>query len=262
MGSVLGGFADNRARATAAHRSQLEAAVVQDVERDLVSLADLSEHVVGRHPRVLENQRGGRGSVQPHLVFFLAVADAREATFHQEGSEPVGTLPDHFRKDDEEVGEAAVRDPHLFAADCEAPVCLSGCARLRTERIRPGSGLAECISTDQFAVDQSRQVLRFLRCVSETDDRRNGQAGLRTERRGKRCGSPHRFTDDDRGDLVQPDAAEIVRDIRAKKPEFTGASHQILRELPVLLFETLECRLDFVGHELVGCLTDETMLIG
>ena len=175
---------------------------------------------------------------------------------------PSAPSPDHLRKDDEQVGEAAVGDPHLLAADGEASIRLSGCARLRAERIRAGSGLAERIRADQFAVDQSRQVFRLLRLGAETDDRRDRQAGLRAEGRGERRGSPHRFADDDRGDLVEPDAAELVRDVGAKKPELTGAPHEMTRELPVLLFEALECRQHFVGHELVGGLADETMLVG
>ena len=62
--------------------------------------------------------------------------------------------------------------------------------------------------------------------------------------------------------LSSPTPPKSLRDIRAKKPEFTRAPYQMLRELPVLLLEALECRLHFVGHELVGCLTDETMLVG
>ena len=42
---VLGGLADSRTRAARTHRAELEAAEVEHVERDLVALADLAEHV-------------------------------------------------------------------------------------------------------------------------------------------------------------------------------------------------------------------------
>src|SRR4029079_17383286 len=45
---VFGALRDRADRAAAAHRTQLEAGEVQDVERDLVAFADLAEQVLGR----------------------------------------------------------------------------------------------------------------------------------------------------------------------------------------------------------------------
>ena len=98
--------------------------------------------------------------MQPHLVFFLAVADAGKAAFDEEGGE---LLAVDLGEDDEEVGEAAVGDPHLLAAEREAAVGMPGRARLRAERIRAGARLAQRICADHLAADEPRQVLRLLR---------------------------------------------------------------------------------------------------
>ena len=103
-----------RAAAAGAHRAQAEAAVVQRVQRDLVALADLAEHVVGRHPRVLQQDRRRRRAVQAHLVLFLAGADAGKRALDDERGE---LLAVDLREDDEQVGEAAVGDPHLLAVE-------------------------------------------------------------------------------------------------------------------------------------------------
>ena len=60
LGGIRGGLADDPAGSAAAHRPELEPAVVEHVEGDLVALADLPEDVPGRHPNVLENQRRRR----------------------------------------------------------------------------------------------------------------------------------------------------------------------------------------------------------
>ncbi len=41
----------------------------------------------------------------------------------------------HLGEDDEDVGEAAIRDPHLFAVHHEAAVGLRDGTRLRAQRV-------------------------------------------------------------------------------------------------------------------------------
>ena len=115
------GLADRRARAAAAHAAELEAAEIEDVERDLVALADLAEHVFRRHLHVLEDHGGRRRTMQAHLVLFLAARDAAERPLDDERGE---LLAVDLGKDDEDVGEAAVGDPHLLAVQHEAAVRL------------------------------------------------------------------------------------------------------------------------------------------
>ena len=110
-------LADRAPGASAAHRAELETAEVEHVERDLVALADLAEDVVGRHLDVLKKDRGRRRAVQAHLVLFLPAPDARKRPFDDERREQLAV---HFREHDEEVGEAAVGDPHLLAVQHES----------------------------------------------------------------------------------------------------------------------------------------------
>jgi len=56
LGGIGRRLADHPPGSAAAHRPELEPAVVQDVEGDLVSLADFSENVAGWHASVLKNQ--------------------------------------------------------------------------------------------------------------------------------------------------------------------------------------------------------------
>ena len=118
---VLRRLGDRDLGAARAHRAQLEAAEVQHVEGDLVALADLAEHGVGRHLDVLQDHRRRRGAVQAELVLFLAARHAGPLAFDDEGGEVLAVdLGEH----DEDVGEAAVGDPHLLAGEHEAAVGL------------------------------------------------------------------------------------------------------------------------------------------
>jgi hypothetical protein len=72
-------FTNRALRRAAAHRAELEAREVEDVERDLVALAHFSKQVLRRHAHVLEDDRGRRRAVKAHLVFFLAARHAGNA---------------------------------------------------------------------------------------------------------------------------------------------------------------------------------------
>ena len=72
-------FSSDSARAAHAHRAQLEAANVEDVEGDDVPLADFAEHVLDRHLAVVEDQRAGGRSADAHLVLFRADGEAGES---------------------------------------------------------------------------------------------------------------------------------------------------------------------------------------
>ena len=124
---------DRQPRAAAAHGAELQPPVVQRVECDLVTLPDLAEQVRGRDLRLLQDQRRRRGAEQPELVLFLAGRDAGEGALDDESRE---VLAIDLGKHDEDVGEAAVGDPHLLAVQHEAAVrLLPGCG-LGAERVR------------------------------------------------------------------------------------------------------------------------------
>ena len=99
-------------RATDARRSQLEAADVQDVERDVVALADLAQQVSDRHLAVGEDQRAGGRAANAELVLLRAHGKARRVALDQEGGELFAV---DLGEDREQIGKAAVGDPHLLA---------------------------------------------------------------------------------------------------------------------------------------------------
>ena len=260
---VGGRLADDRAGAAAAHGCQLEPAVVEHVERDLVSLANLAEHVRRRHPCVLQDQRRGGGAVQPHLVFFLAGAHAGKGALDEKRREgAVAAVAVDLCEHDEEVGEAAIGDPHLLAAEREAAVRQAGGSRLRAERVRARSRFAQRIRADHLAADEPRQILRLLLLGAEAEQRRDREAGLGAEGGRERRGPPNRFADDDRRHFVEPDAADASGTSVPRSPSSPRPANQLARQRPVLLFETLDCRQHLLGDELVRGLSDEPMLVG
>ena len=147
---------------------QLEAAVVQHVERDLVALADLAEQVVRRHLRVLQDHRRRRRAVQAHLVFFLAGRDAGKRALDEERRE---LLAVDLGEDDEEVGEAAVGDPDLLAGQRPAAVRLARRLRARAERVRSGAGFAQAVGAEDLTARDARQVFLLLRVSAKAEDR-------------------------------------------------------------------------------------------
>ena len=107
-------------------RAELEAADVEDVEGDLVALADLAEHVLDRHLRALEDDLGGGGALDAELLLLRADRDARGGPLDEERGE---VLAVDLGEDGEEVGEAAVRDELLRAVRGR-----SACRRARASR--------------------------------------------------------------------------------------------------------------------------------
>ena len=103
------------ARAADAGRAQLEAADVQDVEGDVVALADFAEQVLDGNLAVGQDERAGGGAADAELVLFGADGEAGSVALDEEGGE-LSRRPT-FGEDGEQVGEAAVGDPHLLAVE-------------------------------------------------------------------------------------------------------------------------------------------------
>jgi hypothetical protein len=223
-----------------------------------VALADLAEHVPGRHPDVLQDDRRRGRSVQAHLVLFLAAAHAGERPLDDEGGE-VGVV--HLGEHDEEVGEAAVGDPHLLAAQEEAAVGLAHRARLGAERVRAGSRLAQTIGARRLSAREAGEVFGFLRLGAEAEERHDRQARLRTECRGERRHPADLLADDHRRDLVEADPTELLGHVGAEEAQLAGPLHELLRERPVLLFELLDRGRHFVLDEFPGRPGDQAVLV-
>src|SRR5690606_38655559 len=73
---VGGGDLEGVLRAADRADAELEPAVVEDVERDPVALADLAEDVLRGHAGVLKDQLAGGGAAQADLVLLRAHGEA------------------------------------------------------------------------------------------------------------------------------------------------------------------------------------------
>src|SRR5207249_2631687 len=82
-GLTINGVADavveSHAAAADGCDAEFVASDVQDVERDVVALADLAEQVFGRDDAVGEDERTGGAAANAELVLFLALGEAGSA---------------------------------------------------------------------------------------------------------------------------------------------------------------------------------------
>ena len=258
VGRVAHRFTNRHPGAAAAHAGELEPAVVEHVERDLVALAHLTEQVLCRHTCVLQNH-GCRGRpVQSHLVFFLAVRHTGEVLLHDKCREVFAV---NLGKHDVDVGETTVGDPHLFAVEHPRAVGLFCGPRTSTERIRPGAGLAQAVGADQITRHDARQVLLLLRLGAKTQDRNNRETCLRAKRGGKRRTAPHDLADDDRGRLVEVDAAKLLGHVSAEQPQIAAAFHHRPRKRPVLGLHLRQRRQHLLLQELGRRLGDQAVVV-
>ena len=196
--------------------------------------------------------------MQAHLVLFLAVGDARKRAFDDEGAEVFAVdLGEH----DEQIGEAAVGDPHLFAAQHEAAVGLARRARLCAERIGARSRFAERVGADHLARQQPRQVLLLLRFRAEQQNRQHREVRLRAERGAERGRPRQPLADDQRRHFVELNASVCFGDVDAEQPELSAALDELSSHGPILRLETIELRQHFLLHELVGRLSDQPVFL-
>ena len=252
-------LADCAPRTAHRRRGELEAAVVQHAEGDDVAPPDLAEHVLGRHAGVPEEHRRGRRAEQAHLVLLGAARHALERPLDDERGE---LLAVDLREDDVDIGETAVRDPHLLAVQQEAAVRLACRARLRAEGVRPRARFAQAVRADGFAAHEPRQVAPLLGLGPEGADRHDDEPGLRSEGRAERPGVAQASGDQGRAHLVEPDAAVGFRHVRAEQTELAAAAEQTPREVPVLRLELVVLVDHLPGDELVRRPVDEPLLVG
>ena len=122
-------------------RADADASFVQRLDRDLVALADLAEHVRARHAAVLEQQLARAARADAELVFLLADREPGEAALDEKrGDAAVAGVGIDVGEDDEEVrlrcalviqSLRPVSDPVVAALDR---------ARRQRERVAARSG--------------------------------------------------------------------------------------------------------------------------
>ena len=223
-----------------------------------MATTNLAEDVARGNLDVLQHERRRRRAVYPELVLFLTRTHPGEGPLDEKRRE---LLAVDFRKNNEQIGESPVGDPHLFAAEDEAAVRLARGASLGAKCVGSGAGLAEGIGADGFAADQAWQESLLLVLGAEAKEWCDCQPGLRAEGRGKGRGAPDRFADDDCRDLVQFHPAVLLGHVSAKQAELTAAPDERARERPVLLLEPLEHWQHLVDDELDSRLADQPVFI-
>ena len=156
-------------------RADADASLVERLDRDLVALAWIAEHVGARHLAVLEDQLAGAAGANPELVFLLADREAGGPALDDErGDAAVAGVGIDRREDDEDVRFVAVGDPELAAGDRESVAALGG-ARRQRERVAAGPGFRQGIRADALLREagEARLLLRVATPAKQrVDDER------------------------------------------------------------------------------------------
>ncbi len=197
-----------------------------------MSLSDRPKDVFDRHLHVVEHQRRRRRSVETEFDFVAAAGDAH-AALDEEGGEFVAV---NFRENREEIGEAAVGDPHLRAV--QQVVTAVGCERRggpRSERVGSGLRLGERVRANQLAAGEPRQIARFLLVVPEVHQRQRADRRMRAERAAERRIHRDLLADVRRADQVEAEAAVLGRNLQAQEIEIARLFQKLTGELPVVL---------------------------
>ena len=124
-------------------RADADAAFVQRLDGDLVSLADFAQHILLRHAAVFENQLAGGRGADAQLVFLLADGESGEIFLDHEGGDAfVSGRGIDGGEEDEDAGFLAVGDPELAAVE-NVVAALEFRAGLQRECVGAGAGFAE-----------------------------------------------------------------------------------------------------------------------
>ncbi len=253
--------------ADAAH-AQLPAPDVQDVEGDLVALADGAQHVLRRHHAVLEDQRTGAAAADAQLVLLGAHRQAGRVALDQEAGElavlhlAVGRL--NLGEHGEQVGEAGVGDELLRAGQAVAlAVGRQHRLGLGGQRVRARARLGQGIGGDQLAAGQAGQVLLLLFGCAEQHQGHGPDADVGPVTDGERSQPADRLEDQAgltscrRPDRRRPRARRGPAGLPRPPCAGSRASGQAAcpRSSAVL-------RLDLPAHEIVGGLLHHALLVG
>src|SRR5215472_1303992 len=257
---VADGIVERDTASTDAHGTQLEAAHVQNVEGDDVTLPDFSQKVFDRNLAVVENDGAGGGSADAHLVLFGANGKSGEGFLYQECGE---LLAVDFGEDGEQVGETGVGNPHLFAAkNVVLAIRRKRGAGAAVERVGSGGGFRQSVGADDFTAGQARQIFPLLLFGAEIDDGQRADTGVASPGGGKAGVLGDVVGDDSGGNLVHFEAAVGLRNFRRAEAQLAGFLQQLAGDGEVLVLDFLDVGNDLIDGELFGGLRDQFVLIG
>ena len=186
---------------------------------------------------LLEDQLGGVGRVQPHLLDLLAGAEAGRAALDDERGQPLGLLLGAGRREhDEDLADRALRDEGLRAVDDPRR------PPLRTARVRaapasepePGSVSPQPPSTLPLA--RRGQVLLLLRLVAGQEDVPRAQRVVRRHRQPDRGVGARDLLERDHVVVeLHPGAAVLLGDLHAEQAHLAQRRDDLVREALLLV---------------------------
>ncbi len=146
-----------------------------------------------------------------------------EALLYQERGEFFAI---HLGEHGEQVGEAGVGDPHLFAVQ-HIMLAVGGKlgAGAAVERIRAGGGFRERIGPDNLGGRQPREVFLLLLFGPEVNDRQQANAGVASPTGGKAGVLGNVLGDQGGADFIQVEAAVGLGNLHRAEPQFAGLLH-------------------------------------
>ena len=184
----------------------------------------------------------------PSLCSSATDREARRIALDEEGRE---LLPFRLRENNEEIGEAAVGDPHLLAVEHVVPAIFGEHgAGAAIQGVRTRRGLRECVSSNPLARRQFRKVflLLCLRAIPHDGECADADVGAECRREARQLAD--RLRDDGGSDLVHPHSAVHLGDVHAHQSEFAGFAEKPLGNGEILGLDFTNRRHDFVPGKL------------
>ena len=253
--------AGQRALGRADHgATELDAADVEDVDRNLESLLALVEQVLDRDLDVVEEDLAGGGTLDAHLLLLRVLGDAFGVAVHDERGEFLVVV--NLGKDDHHVGKSAVGDPHLLAVDdVVLSVLAQGGGCLAAVGVRSAAGLSQAVAALELAAGHAGHVLLLLLLVAVVEDGQCADAGVRGEAHAERVAVAEGLGDEHGRLEVEAHAAEFFRDARAEEAELARLLHQRLDQAFLLVVDGVELVVHVLGDEVLGHLLHHALLL-
>src|SRR5579871_191827 len=176
-------------------------------------------------------------------------ADHTWAALHDKGGELV---PIHFGENDQEIGQAAVCDPHLLAPqDVVASIGRERGFGLGGQGVGAGVRFSQAKRGYQLSTGESRQVFGALLGSPKIDDRQRADSGLCAEGGRERRVERHLLRDQRRAYLVQPHPSILFGNIGSQQVETSGMFEQLAGCRPVMRVELFRMGHYLFAHKLL-----------
>src|SRR5579871_6742967 len=175
--------------------AERRAAKVKHGQRDTQSLADLSQHVLGRHDHVLEGKAAGGGAANARLGHArFQHLEARHVRRHEKRSDFllfIASSTGSAGDDRQNPRDAAVGDPALRAVEDVSLAVRSGSGRgLHVARIGAGFRLRQGEGSELIATRQGRQPAAFLFLGAEQQQGANADTMMGVDENANRSIMP------------------------------------------------------------------------